>query len=121
MTLDQVSDRGQHRIVDELAAHRSFEFGPPRGQARKLFVERRHARARVNDPDERDRICDCELGLAKNVRGYDRRLVRHDSARVNEREAAGGPLGLAVDSVARDARLVADNRAALADEAVEER
>ena len=90
-------------------------------QSHQLLVERRDARARVNDPKERDRFRDCELRLSEDVRGDDLGLVRDDAARVHEREASAQPLRLAVDSVARDAGLVADYRAALAHEPVEER
>ncbi len=127
---------GQHVLEAEAMelARECFELGgvhlvgddehrlPRRAQqTRQLFIERRRARARIHDPEEHDRLVDGELGLPENVRRDEFLVVGHDTARVHEREAPPRPLRLAVDAVARDPRLVADDGTPLADQPVEER
>ena len=53
--------------------------------------------------------------------GNDSLVVRHDAARIDERELRPIPFRLAVDAIARDARFVTDNRAALANQPIEQR
>src|ERR1051325_6840002 len=89
-------------------------------QVGQLFIERRHPFPHVNDPDERGRIFNRRRRLFQYVGRYHGIVVRHYAARVHEREAATVPLRLSVYAVARNPRLVSDNRAPLAREAIKE-
>ncbi len=62
-----------------------------------------------------------DLGLAKDFRGDESCVVGNDAAGIDHAQQLAGPLGFAVKTVAGDARLVADNGAAGADQTVEER
>ncbi len=100
------------------------QFGPPRfgfvrrnkhrfsdisQKKRNFFIKRRNSGAGINYPDYCLRLFDGVRGLFKNVRGNNRLIVRHDSARVHERKSFRFPFDFAVNSVARYSRLIADN------------
>ena len=86
-----------------------------------LLIERRDAGPGVNDPDDRLGFIDGESGLLEDVGRDDRLIVRDDPTRVDQLEGLGFPLDLAVDAVAGDAGLVADDRLSRTGEAIKER
>ena len=88
-------------------------------QVRQLGVERREARADIDDQQKLRCAFDGHLRLAKNFARDGGLVVRHDSARVDDFERAALPGRGAVDAVARDSRLVGDNRAPRAGQPVE--
>ena len=90
-------------------------------QARQFGVQRRQARARIHDEQELRCRFDGHLRLAKNFARDGGLVVGHDSAGVDDFERAVLPGGRAVDAVARDSRLVGDNRAPRAGQTVENR
>jgi hypothetical protein len=59
--------------------------------------------------------------LLQNVCGNDSFIIRDDAARIHQSEARPVPIRFTVDSIASDARLVADNRTPLANQAIEQR
>ena len=58
--------------------------------------------------------------LVKNLRGNVLLVVDHDAAGIDQLEAAARVFGKPVDAVARDAGLIADDRAPLPSNAIEE-
>ncbi len=90
-------------------------------QARELDVRRGELGAAVDDHDDELRFVECGAGLAEDFSGDEIRVVRDDAAGVDEARGASGPFDFAVDAVAGDAGLVADDGAAAAGEAIEER
>lgn len=90
-------------------------------ESRQLAIHRRDAFADIND--EQDHLS-CRHGCLRLPQdaGWDERVfVRDDAASVHHFKRAATPLGPAMKAVARDARLVADNRPARANQPVEER
>ncbi len=90
-------------------------------QARELHVGRGELGAAVDDHDDGVGFFERDLSLAENLAGDQGFVVGDDAAGVDQAGFAALPLDLAVDAVARDAGLVADDGAARAGEAVEER
>ena len=62
-----------------------------------------------------------DLGLAENLGGDQRFVFGNDAAGIDHAQRPARPFGFAVETVAGDAGLVADDGAARSDEAVEER
>src|SRR5579872_6685302 len=58
--------------------------------------------------------------LAKDLAGDQRMITLDDATRIDRVELLGAILGLAIDAVPRNARLVADDRAARAQDGVEQ-
>ena len=61
------------------------------------------------------------LRLAKDFRRDEVFVVGKNAARINDAQLAAAPFGLAIETVARDAGLIAHNGAARADQPVEQR
>jgi len=77
--------------------------------------------AAVDDHDDDGGFGEGGAGLEKDFGGEQRGVVGDDAAGVDQARVGGLPLDEAVDAVAGDAGLVADNGAARAGEAIEER
>src|SRR5713101_6588051 len=88
---------------------------------REVSVRRENARAAVHDKDYACRGFDGFLRLAQDFAGEAGFFIGNDAAGVHHFKWTAIPRGLAIDAVARNARLVGDNRTARAGEAVEER
>ena len=76
--------------------------------------------AAVDDHDDGVGFFEGGLGLAEDFGGDEGDVVGDDAAGVDDARVGGLPLDLAVDAVAGDAGLVADDGAARAGEAIEE-
>ena len=90
-------------------------------QPRQLSIERRQPRAHVHNQQQLRRAFNGHLRLAKNFARNSGLVVRHDPARVDDFECAPLPGRRAIDAVARDPRLVGDNRAPRARQPVKNR
>src|SRR5712691_6277241 len=84
-------------------------------QPREFLIDRRDSFARIHDPDQGNRVIDRESGLLQNIRRNYRVVIGIYAARVDQGEWSPVPVGLAIDAVARNAGLVADDRAPLSD------
>jgi hypothetical protein len=102
-----------------LFAATTLDLPVSRNKQRQLLVERRDAFARIDNPNQRDCFVDRDASLLENVCGDHRFVVRHNPARIDEREPLPVPIAFAIHSIARDAWLVADNRTPLANQPVE--
>ena len=69
--------------------------------------------AAVDQEDDLSRAFERDAGLVQNFAGDQLVVVVDDAAGIDQLEGAAAILALAVDPVARDAGLIADNRAAL--------
>src|SRR4030095_1065204 len=92
--------RDEHRLTDVPQVDRD------------LFIERRYPCAGVNYPDDRLSLVYRKARLLEDIRGDDRIVVGHDAAGIDEIESFRLPFDLSVDTVARNARLVTDDRLA---------
>ena len=102
-------DRQQQRLAHANQLARQFDVG--RGQLG----------ATIDHHDDGVGLLQRDLGLAKNL-GRDQRFVfRNDAAGIDHAQRPAGPFGFAIEAVASDAGLVADDGAARSDETVEER
>ena len=81
-------------------------------QAREVDVGRGELGAAIDDHDDDLRFFERDPGLAEDFGGDELRIVRDDAAGIDDAEVTARPLGFAVDAVAGDARLVADDGAA---------
>ncbi len=90
-------------------------------QARQLGIERRQPRAHVHNQQQLRRALDGHLRLAKNFARNSRLVVWHNPARIDHFERALLPGRLAVDAVARNSRLVRDDRAPRGRQPIENR
>ena len=77
--------------------------------------------ASVDDHDDGGGFVEGDAGLAVNFRRDEIFVFGQDAAGVDDAELAAFPLGVAVEAVAGDAGFVADDGAARAHDAVEER
>jgi hypothetical protein len=77
--------------------------------------------ASIDDHHNRRRFFKRNFGLAKNLRRYEVLVVWDDAARIDHAELVSKPFRLAIEAVARDAGLIADNGAPRSGEMVEER
>ena len=93
--------------------------GPPQ-QTGKFLVGSRDGGAAVDDEEDERRAIDGNLGLFEDLCGNLGFLARNDAAGVDNFEGTSVPVGRAVDAIASDARLVGDDRSALADEPIEQ-
>ena len=89
-------------------------------EAGEFEVGRGELGAAVDDHDDGVGFFERDLGLAEDFGGDEGVVVGDDAAGVDDAGVAAHPLDLAVDAVAGDAGLVADDGAAGAGEAVEE-
>ena len=76
--------------------------------------------AAIDEENDVRRFAQRDVGLAQDLRGDVLLVGDHDAAGIDQLEAATVMLGDAVDAVARDAGLVADDGAALSGDAIEE-
>ena len=90
-------------------------------QARQLGIERRKAGAHVHDQQELRCRSNGDLRLAKDFTRNGGFVIRHDSSGVDDFERPALPGGRAIDAVARNARLVGDDRAPRAGQPVKYR
>ena len=90
-------------------------------QAREFDVRRGELGAPIDDHDDGLGFVERGARLAEDFGGNQLGVVRNDAAGVDEARGAAGPLDFAVDAVAGDAGLVADDGAPRAGEAIEER
>ncbi len=90
-------------------------------EEREFFVERSGAGAAVHNLDDAGCVFDGDTSLAQDFSGDAGFVFRDDSASVDHLKGTTLPVCGAVNAVARDARLIGDDGAARAGEAVEER
>jgi len=90
-------------------------------QAREVKVGRGQLSAAIDHHHNGLGLFERNAGLPEDLRRNQRFVIGHDATRIHQARRAAGPANLAVDAVARDARLVADNGAARLGEAVKER
>ena len=77
--------------------------------------------AGIHDHDDSDRFLERNLCLPENFRRNKFLILRNDAARIDYSKRMAAPLRLAIEAVARDARLVADDRAPRTGQLVEQR
>ncbi len=87
----------------------------------ELHVGRGELGAAIDDHDDGVGLFERDLRLPEDLAGDKGFVVGHDATGIDQTRLAALPLDLAVDAVAGDAGLVADDGAAGAGEAVEER
>ena len=87
----------------------------------EFFVELRNAGARIDHPDQDLRFVNRHSRLFEDIRRNYGVVIGHDAAGIDQGKLRSCPLDPAVDSIARDPRLIADNGAPFADQAVEQR
>ena len=90
-------------------------------QAHQVVIGAGQLGARVHHQHQRVGLLQRHLGLVVDFGRDQLGIVGHDAARIDQAKLPPGPFVLAIDAVARDARLVAYNRAAAFGEPVEER
>ena len=90
-------------------------------QAREFEVGAGEFGASVDDHDDGGGFVEGDAGLAKDFRRDQIFFFGEDAAGVDDAQLAAFPFGIAVEAVAGDAGFVADNGAARAHDAVEER
>src|SRR6266478_9881900 len=90
-------------------------------EPRQFFVEGRQASLAVYNQDEERGLLDRHMRLAQDFLRDQGLVVGDDAASIDNLQRPAAPLCLAVNPVARDARLVGDNGAARAGQTVEER
>ena len=103
-------ERFLHLRVDFVRQNRQRLPCAPQ-QARQLSIQRRQARAHIHDQQQLRRAFNGHLRLAKNFARNGGLVVRHDPARVDDFERTVLPGRRTVNAVARNSRLVGDNRA----------
>ena len=86
----------------------------------QLFIERDGPAARVQHPDYGLRLGDRLRSLFEDIGGNYGLVVRHDTAGINQPKRPGLPVDLAVDTVAGNARLIADDRFTRSGQAIEQ-
>src|SRR5581483_11204128 len=90
-------------------------------EAGEIHVGRGQFGANVDHENNRLRFVQGDLSLAIDLRRNERDVIGNDAAGVDDAEVASAPLGFAVEAVAGDAGLIADDGAAASNDAVEER
>ena len=119
------SERVERRCVRLLQArvdficrhHKRVSSGAQ--QPSEFLIERSEPRGAVDDQHEHGSIFNRHARLAKNLGGNQSLVVRNDAARVHNLDDTAMPFRFAVDTVAGNARLVGDDGAARARQAVE--
>jgi len=91
-----------------------------RRKSRQLLVQRRQTRLAVHHQHQQGCVFERHARLAKNLRGDQRFVVRHNAAGVHNFQHPAVPFGLAVHAVAGDAGLVGYDRAAGAGQSVKQ-
>ena len=74
----------------------------------------------IDDQENQRRTFDCDLGLFEDSNGDFGFFARNDAAGIDNFVGTAVPIQIAIDAVARDARLVRDNRPSLAYKTVEQ-
>ena len=90
-------------------------------QAGKVDVGGSKFGAGIDDHHDDVGFFERDLGLTEDFGGNEGFVVGHDAAGIDDANAFAGPLGIAVEAIASDPGLIADDGAALPDKAVEER
>jgi hypothetical protein len=90
-------------------------------QACKFKVRSGEFAASVDDHDDGCSFVKRDAGLAENFRRDEVFIFGKNASGVDDAESMALPFGLAVEAVARNAGLVADNRAPRSDDTVEKR
>ena len=98
------------RADSDLFAATNTRLPVARSSFRQLFIERCHTLSRINHPDQCLRIINREACLLENICRNDCIVVGHDAASIDNRKALARPFDFAVDPIAGNSRLVADNR-----------
>ena len=88
---------------------------------RQFFVERRETRLAVHNKNQQRRFFDGHLRLTENFLRDEPFLVGKDAAGVHDFQRLAAPFRFAIDAVARDARLIGDDGAPRAGQAIEQR
>ena len=96
--------------VIDLVDREKDGFAASDEEAGELHVGRCELGAPVHDHHDGVGFFERDLGLAEDLAGNQGLVVGNDTARVDDARVASLPLDLAVDAVARDAWLVADDR-----------
>src|ERR1700694_4767046 len=89
--------------------------------ASQFNIRSRHFCATVHHHDDSTGFYQSDLRLAENFRGDEVLIFGENAPRINAAEVTPSPPRLAIETVARDARLVANNGATRAYQAIEER
>ena len=119
--LAEVLGLGSERVGFNLVDGEKDGLAAALQQAGQVVVRARQLSADVDNHDERSGFIERDFGLAVNFGGDELRIVGNDAAGVDEAIAAAGPFIFAVDAVAGDAGLIADDRSPTPGEAIEER
>ncbi len=105
--------RGEVRLVRRVrfvhGNHRRLARAPQ--QFRQFLIERHRTAAPIHHQHHARRVIDRIARLPQNFAGNSGFVLGDDPARVHHFEGAPFPIRVAVDAVARDARLVGHNRA----------
>ena len=91
-----------------------------RQQPRQFAVGPCDLGAGIDDHDNGRRFFERDLGLTEDLRRYEILVVRNNAARIHDAKLVPAPFGLAIEAVARDAGLVADNGAPRSGQVVEQ-
>src|SRR6266404_8305724 len=92
-----------------------------REQSRQLAIRSSDLSASIDDHDNSRCFVECDLGLTEYLRRYEVFVVRNDAARIHNSKLVPKPFDLAIEAVARDARLIADDGAPRSRQMVEQR
>src|SRR5579863_740558 len=80
-------------------------------KTREVEIGRREFAASVHHQNNRVSLFQRDLGLAKDLRRDEVFFVGFDSSRIHDAQAMSAEVGFAVEPVARDPRLIANNGA----------
>src|SRR5258708_3363134 len=89
-------------------------------QSRQLAIRTSDLSASIDDHDNRRRFVKRDLGLAEYLRRYEIFVVGNDAARTHHSKLVPEPLDLAVEAVARNTWLIADDGAPRSRQMIEE-
>jgi hypothetical protein len=117
----EVSDESFLLVAVDLVGSEEKRLSGANQEAREFAVGTCDFGASVDDNDDGSGLVECDARLAEDFRGNEFLVFGDDPARIDDAELVSAPLGVAVEAVARDARLVADYGAARSSEAIEER
>ena len=109
-----------HLLGVDLVDREQQRLAAAQEQAGKVIVGCGQRSAPIDHHHDGVGLIECHPGLAKDFRRNQLRVVGQDAAGIDHAGMLAGPLDLAVDPVAGDARLIAHDRTARAGETVEE-
>jgi hypothetical protein len=89
-------------------------------QSSQFKVRRGEFGSSIDDHDDCISLFEADLCLTKDLCWNQRFVVWHDAARIDDTRGAAHPFDLAIDAVARDSRLIADDGSPRAGQPVEQ-